>query len=629
MRIKFYGRANKPNGDSLASATVKIYLAGTTTPATVYTSVTSVSGVSQVTTDEYGYYTFYVSAFAYDQSQLFDLVLNKLGSSTTYTFYNIQSDNIIPGTYDIDENTSVLGHVSIPKGVVFNISNGIVLTFAVMPEIGLYSVFTGTGTVAFPNGCRVYIDWWNDNLATVVANIDTADATVVISDTVAIAENISVPSNICLMFEPPGKLDIEFGHTVTISKLYCNTLYQIFDGLGTISFGVGEIKEVYPEWWGFSPSASAANNTTYFNAAVASMPAGVCLVIIPGTYPITNCIFNPPDGCSLKCYGTLQGDSAGAAFTIGNSTGEVCLQKYNIQDLKVVQSTTSRTAGKIGVLVRNVYQSTIGIRYVLGYETGLKLVGDGVIGDAGVAYNHFHIGVIYDSKYSVYLLPYHAHGFVNENNFYGGQLTWAGSQDTTGFEHIHIEYLASNQPNDNKFWGTSLESSASTGAGHGTGINCGGYHNFFYSLRYELDTNDTWINMTSYSVGNVIFYGQNLYFTVTYITDSGTRNKFFTDCEIRINGQSYADGVHGVLTLRNDDPNEHSVLNILEKTGVSNVFSISSRGTLKTLAGFGCNGVEAQVAYGVSAAAATHDEAVTLVNQLRAALIANGICVAT
>ena len=288
MRIKYYGRAESPAGDSIASATVKIYLAGTTAPASIYTSVSSVSPVSQVTTDEYGYYTFYVNAFDYDQSQLFDLVLNRLGYATTYTFYNIQSDNIIPGTYNITENTSVSGHVYIPKGVVLNISNGIVLTFSVMPEIGLYTVFTGTGTVAFPNGCRVYIDWWGDDLATVVANIDTADATVVISDTVAIAENISVPSNVCLMFDPPGKLDVEAGYTVTIGKLAYTNIYQIFDGAGTITIGAGAIKEAYPEWYGTANTAIKAiiasgaknimlTNTTY-DSMCFSLSAYQCLM---------------------------------------------------------------------------------------------------------------------------------------------------------------------------------------------------------------------------------------------------------------------------------------------------------------------------------------------------------------
>lgn len=282
MRVKYYGRAESPTGDAIASATVKIYLAGTSTPATAYTSTTSTTPVSQVTTDTYGYYTFYINAFDYDQSQLFDLVLNKLGSATTYTFYNIQSDNIIPGTYDIDENTVVSGHVYIPKGVVLNISNGITLTFSVMPEIGLYTVFTGDGKVAFPNGCRVYIDWWGDDLATVVANIDTADATIVISDTVAVAENVSVPSNVCLMFEPPGKLEVANTYTVTIASLYCPTVYQIFDGAGTISLTGMASEKVRPEYWG-----EVTNNV------ITALAAGTEVVLGYNTYTIDTPISVP------------------------------------------------------------------------------------------------------------------------------------------------------------------------------------------------------------------------------------------------------------------------------------------------------------------------------------------------
>jgi len=266
MRIKFYGRAESPYGDSISSATVKIYLAGTSTPATAYTSVSSTDAVSQVTTDEYGYYTFYIDAFDYDQSQRFDLVVTKLGSSTEYTFYNIQSDNIIPGTYNITQSILVAGHVTIPKGVTLNISNGISLVFSVMPEIGLYQVFTGAGTVEFPAGCRVYIDWWGDDIGTAVDNIGIIETTLVVTDVVAVAENINIPSNIDLLFDPPGKLDIETGYTVTIGKMSNLQLYQIFDGLGSVSFSSGAVKAVYPEWFGAIGDASTDDSTAIQSA---------------------------------------------------------------------------------------------------------------------------------------------------------------------------------------------------------------------------------------------------------------------------------------------------------------------------------------------------------------------------
>ena len=333
MRIKFYGRAESPAGDSIASATVKIYLAGTSTPATAYTSVSSIDAVSQVTTDEYGYYTFYINAFDYDQGQLFDLVLNRLGYATTYTFYNIQSDNIIPGTYSITEDTLVAGHVYIPKGVVLNISNGITLTFSVMPEIGLYTVFTGDGTVVFPNGCRVYIDWWGDDLATAVANIGAADATVVISDTVAVAENIVVPSNICLLFEPPGKLDIEAGYTVTIGKLSCLSIYQIFDGLGSIVLSSGSVLEVYPEWWG-AVGDGVTDDTDPINTALECASDNLLLLRLGSkTYKITDTLHATPFGStyqSCNIVGNGGGYSSSGSPTIIDASEIVAKPAINI-----------------------------------------------------------------------------------------------------------------------------------------------------------------------------------------------------------------------------------------------------------------------------------------------------------
>jgi hypothetical protein len=61
--------------------------------------------------------------------------------------------------------------------------------------------------------------------------------------------------------------------------------------------------------------------------------------------------------------------------------------------------------------------------------------------------------------------------------------------------------------------------------------------------------------------------------------------------------------------------------------GTANITVASATGTFTVGAGFGCNGKTAQGAYSVGAAATDLASALTLVNNLRLALIANGIAV--
>ena len=63
------------------------------------------------------------------------------------------------------------------------------------------------------------------------------------------------------------------GQTVTILGPISRTMRQIFynalAGQGSIDFtGSYALEAVYPEWWGASPSASAATNTPALQAAI-------------------------------------------------------------------------------------------------------------------------------------------------------------------------------------------------------------------------------------------------------------------------------------------------------------------------------------------------------------------------
>ena len=83
------GVARDGNGKIISSATVSIYLAGTTTAASIYTASSGGVAVNSVTSGTDGVFTAFFDDTDYYQSQLFKLVMSKTGyTSVTY-------DNVI------------------------------------------------------------------------------------------------------------------------------------------------------------------------------------------------------------------------------------------------------------------------------------------------------------------------------------------------------------------------------------------------------------------------------------------------------------------------------------------------------------------------------------------------------
>ena len=87
-RYVFNGTTRDKAGIALASATATVYLADTTTAATIYDAKsggTAVSGAA-LTTDSGGRYIFYVDDTDYVSGQQFDVMISKSGYSTYYLY---------------------------------------------------------------------------------------------------------------------------------------------------------------------------------------------------------------------------------------------------------------------------------------------------------------------------------------------------------------------------------------------------------------------------------------------------------------------------------------------------------------------------------------------------------------
>jgi len=105
------------NGAVLRSASVTVYLAGTTTLATIYATdptpggVSAVSG-SVVTTDTDGYFSFWISLTDYTGDQEFKIIIVKSGYGTkTYDYIPLLYQIHAPGLESIGNLTTAANKI--------------------------------------------------------------------------------------------------------------------------------------------------------------------------------------------------------------------------------------------------------------------------------------------------------------------------------------------------------------------------------------------------------------------------------------------------------------------------------------------------------------------------------------
>jgi hypothetical protein len=110
-------------------------------------------------------------------------------------------------------------------------------------------------------------------LTSLLASIGAATTTLLFPSGQTLLNHITIPANVSLDFSRGGAIKVASGQTVTILGSISKTMRQIFynalAGQGSIDFtGNYALEAVYPEWWGASPSATAATNTPALQAAI-------------------------------------------------------------------------------------------------------------------------------------------------------------------------------------------------------------------------------------------------------------------------------------------------------------------------------------------------------------------------
>lgn len=160
--------------------------------------------------------------------------------------------------------------------------------------------------------------------STAIDAIGASEKTLLIPNQQNVETDKTVPANITLKFMQGGTLNISDTKTVTINGHIEAGLYQIFEGDGSVSFGVGAIREAYPQWWG-AKGDGATDDSAAITAAKNASPIGGALLFTPGDYLLDSTfIINKTIQIILNGT-TIIGPTSGFAFEIASETDGVSI----------------------------------------------------------------------------------------------------------------------------------------------------------------------------------------------------------------------------------------------------------------------------------------------------------------
>jgi hypothetical protein len=177
MRCIYYNVVRDDDGDIINDATITVYLAGSPTLASIYTSLTGTTATNSVTSNSKGEFTFYINRFDYCSDQKFKYTVAKTGISTkTYDYIDI--DRIVTGSYTISTGTSVDVDLYVPEGVLYSVASGTTLEIDADFNAGLYQVFSGPGAItgltkAYPEWFGAVRDGSTDDTTAIQAALDS------------------------------------------------------------------------------------------------------------------------------------------------------------------------------------------------------------------------------------------------------------------------------------------------------------------------------------------------------------------------------------------------------------------------------------------------------------------------
>ncbi len=229
------------NGDPLSGGKVNTYVPGTTTAKTTYSDLAlSSPNANPVILDARGEADIYFSGEI-------KIVLTDSDDTSVWTFDNLQ------GVSQVNQNRYYVDSTEADQGV----AGGGRSLKDIVDDIG----GSKQATVVFEH---------NESGNTTTYTLTTSE---------------TISSNIELVFENGAVIDGAGTLTLDNSGQIIAGINQKIFGSSITAVFTNPGPEVSASWWGFSPDESAANNATFFNAALtACMNSTTDLYVVPGAY---------------------------------------------------------------------------------------------------------------------------------------------------------------------------------------------------------------------------------------------------------------------------------------------------------------------------------------------------------
>lgn len=257
-------------------------------------------------------------------------------------------------------------------------------------------------------------------LADAIAAVGSTDKTIVISDGQAVISNLVIPVNVTLEFLCGGMLNPATGITVTVNGKVNAGLYQIFGGNGDIVFGGDNIDKVFVQWFGATGDGTT-DDTVSIQAASDSCSEGNILYFPKvSTYYLTSAKVSVAPNIGIEMLSNICLDDPTHLLT-ALEVGADGVSSETALRLRASKLLYSDWADDdcIGILLHQMYNSSIYIDEVSGFTVGCKLVASTGSFD-GFAYNVFYLGLFWSNKIGLLIYP-ETDGWINENLFIKGR----------------------------------------------------------------------------------------------------------------------------------------------------------------------------------------------------------------
>lgn len=216
---------------------------------------------------------------------------------------------------------------------------------------------------------------------------------------------------------------------------------------------------------GADPSGVADSTTALQNLFNAAASQGKFALIPEGTWRVNNPLTLGENAAGLEMRGRIIYHGTGTAMTIGSNgnTSRAAFKEYRGIDIQRNTITDWTSEAEIGLLARNLDNSTLDIRRISGFTIGLRTLGaalnsanahgfeDNVIYIGQLVNNRYHIDVRTDGEFS----------WNNAVRYYGGHFANSSTTNTTtsrfGVRLSRADITSYNLHNHHVFYAPAFE----------------------------------------------------------------------------------------------------------------------------------------------------------------------------